>query len=174
MDVKTCRKCHQPKPLDQFYPTYRSESHRNVCKDCHLIANRQWRQTHRKRHNAKSLKWYYNNPEKARQMNANNYQLQNERRDRIQAMIFDDYPCLVCGDKRHGCLTFHHLDPKAKESGVTSHSLTWRKMLREAAKCIVLCRNCHGLYHCGDIQLPEKLTPIDAEKYYPRNLLLSP
>jgi hypothetical protein len=165
MDVKTCRKCHQPKPLDQFYANRRDECHRSRCKDCLRDDNRKWRTANRSRHNARAMKWYYDNPGKSKQMNTRNYKIQNEKRNQVLSSIFNDHPCFVCGDTRHGCLSFHHLDPREKEYGVTSHSLTWKKMLKEAAKCVVLCLNCHTLYHRGDIQLPKVLTPIDTSKY---------
>lgn len=168
MDIKTCRKCNQSKPLDQFYANRRNECHRSRCKDCLRDDNRKWRTANRSKHNARAMKWYYANPTKSKEINGRNYRLQNEKRKQILASIFNDYPCLVCGEPRYGCLTFHHLDPKEKENGVTSHSLTWKKMLKEAAKCVVLCRNCHGLYHLGQIGLPEKLIPIDPSPYLVR------
>lgn len=165
MDTQICNRCQHPRDIEDFRLNPSGKTRRKICKYCIVQANTEWRKKHRKRHNERALKWYYDNPEKSRAINANNYRLQNKKRDRIQAMIFDDHHCLVCGEPRHGCLTFHHLNPKVKESGVTSHSLTWKKMLKEAAKCIVLCRNCHGLYHCGAIQLPKVQMPIDVSKY---------
>ena len=165
METQTCNRCLIPKPLDDFYLNPSKQSHRKMCKQCFKDADTEWRRTHRKQASARTMKWWYANPEKAKEINARNYRKQNGYRDEIMTSIFNGHPCLVCGEKRHGCLTFHHLDPNEKESGVTSHSLTWRKMLLEAAKCVVLCRNCHGLYHCGDITLPDIMTPIDASKY---------
>lgn len=120
----------------------------------------------RKEHNARAMKWYYANPNKTRIINANNYLLQNKKRESVRLQVLADHPCLVCGESRNGCLTFHHLDPDAKEYGVTSHSLTWKRMLREISKCVVLCFNCHMLHHNGGLQLPT-CTSIDVSKYQP-------
>jgi len=170
MNTKICNKCQQPRNVEDFYLNNTGgESRRNTCKYCFKDASDAWRRNNRKRHNARAMKWYYDNPEKSKQMNTRNYRIQNKKRNQVLSSIFNDHPCLVCGDTRHGCLSFHHLDPREKEYGVTSHSLTWKKMLKEASKCVVLCLNCHTLHHRGDIQLPEKLTPIDTAKYYHLN-----
>jgi len=166
MPIQICNRCQQPRDLENdFYLNPSGKSRRKICKSCFKDGSDTWRQTHRKKHNARAMKWYYSNPTKSKEINGRNYQLQKGKRDQVLCSIFNDHPCLVCGDTRHGCLSFHHLDPKKKEYGVTSHSLTWKKMLKEAAKCVVLCLNCHTLYHRGDIQLPEVLVPIDTSKY---------
>ena len=163
--MKICRKCKKEKLLDDFYKDYRSQYHRSTCKECHLNASAEWRKNNRGKHNAKAMRWYHNNPEKAKIMNTNNYKLQNEKRDSLQHKILNDHLCLICGESRHGCLTFHHLNPSEKEHGVTSHSLTWKKMLVEVSKCVVLCANCHMLHHHGHLELPEKSQPIDVSNY---------
>ncbi len=60
----------------------------------------------------------------------------------------------LLGDKCNICklsfssYDFHHLDPKIKEAKVSSiGSLT--RALKEAAKCILLCANCHRETHAG-------------------------
>jgi hypothetical protein len=169
MPIQICNRCHSPRDLEDFYLNPSGKSRRKICKQCFKDADTKWRADHRTRVNARAMKWYYANPTKSKEINGRNYRLQNEKRNQVLSSIFNDHPCLVCGDKRHGCLSFHHLDPKEKEYGVTSHSLTWKGMLKEASKCVVLCLNCHTLYHRGDIQLPEKLTPIDVSKYRPEN-----
>lgn len=58
--------------------------------------------------------------------------------------------CKVCGyNKCSAVLDFHHLDPNNKEGNVgivAGGSNRWKE---EAAKCVVLCRNCHMEYHSG-------------------------
>jgi len=154
-----------PKILDDFYKDYRYKYHRSTCKQCHKDANENWRKNNRSKHNAKAMEWYRNNPEKVKIINANAYKLQNEKRETVRHKMLDDNPCFICGEKRHGCLTFHHLNPEEKEYGVSSHSLTWKKMLLEAAKCIVLCANCHSLHHNGEISIPAGTLPMDVSKY---------
>lgn len=52
--------------------------------------------------------------------------------------------CATCREKDHRCLDFHHIDPKTKiraVSGMARYTISFA--LEEAAKCIVLCANCH-------------------------------
>ena len=63
--------------------------------------------------------------------------------------------CQICGyDKYQGALQFHHLDPATKEfalqSGVTK---ALDKMRKEAAKCLLLCANCHAEIEGGIISI---------------------
>jgi hypothetical protein len=64
--------------------------------------------------------------------------------------------CAVCGYDRCAVnLHFHHVDPKTKSFGVTSASgkalATYRA---EAAKCVLVCANCHGEIEAGLIPSP--------------------
>jgi hypothetical protein len=48
-------------------------------------------------------------------------------------------------------LEFHHLDPGQKEFALSVRGLTrsLEEVRREAAKCIVLCANCHAEVEAG-------------------------
>ena len=72
--------------------------------------------------------------------------------------------CAVCGEKDTVCLDFHHYDPKEKEFNMSS-ALTkpYRKMIEEAAKCIVTCSNCHRKIHAGTVSLDEFLPRHEYE-----------
>ena len=60
--------------------------------------------------------------------------------------------CLLCGYSRcQAALQFHHLDPETKSfalslRGVTKSIATLRA---EAAKCVLLCSNCHAEVEVG-------------------------
>lgn len=166
MNVKICRECGEPKPLGMFYADRRYESERSRCKECARKYNAKWREKNRSKHNANSLEWSRKNPEKQKEMNKRNYEKYSQKRASIRALIFNDYPCLACGESRHGCLTFHHLDPEAKEYNIGSQCRTWQTLLQEVSKCVVLCSNCHMLHHNSGLQLP-KCNPIDVTKYQP-------
>jgi hypothetical protein len=165
MNVKICNECQQEKPLDEFYMDRRFECQRSRCKECARNYNRKWRDANRAYHNARAMKWAKDHPKKQKEIGARNYKKQNKKRDAVKSQIFNEHPCLICGERRPGCLSFHHLNPDEKEHGVTSHSLTWKRMLEEASKCVILCLNCHCLYHQGEVQLPSDLNPIDVIKY---------
>lgn len=58
--------------------------------------------------------------------------------------------CSICGyAKNLASLDFHHRDPKDKYAAV-GHLINFHKFSEaeiEAAKCDILCRNCHGEHH---------------------------
>jgi hypothetical protein len=62
--------------------------------------------------------------------------------------------CLRCGYDRHtAALSFHHREPAHKQFGLDLRSLSnrrWKDILREAAKCDLLCANCHAEVHVLD------------------------
>ena len=60
--------------------------------------------------------------------------------------------CTICGYSKYvGSLDFHHLDRKTKEFGIASKGNTnsWAKVVAEAKKCVLLCKNCHGEVEAG-------------------------
>lgn len=81
------------------------------------------------------------------------------RRRRIKEILVAEAGgrCVVCGYER--CLRalgFHHLDPASKEFGVAFRGAT-RSLARarfEAAKCVLLCANCHMEVEAGVTSLP--------------------
>ena len=56
--------------------------------------------------------------------------------------------CSVCGESNIDLLEFHHIDKTTKRAEV-SQMLLYAKgtILAEIAKCILLCRSCHGKHH---------------------------
>jgi hypothetical protein len=60
--------------------------------------------------------------------------------------------CVLCGYDRWPCsLDFHHIDPETKVERI-SHLCQRRDfdfVRREAEKCVLLCRNCHGEFETG-------------------------
>lgn len=83
-----------------------------------------------------------------------------KRRKKLREMAreYGGGKCAICGYKKSPrALTFHHLDPKEKDFGLSVKGLTrsWEKMRKEIDKCILLCANCHAEVHDGITQLPE-------------------
>jgi hypothetical protein len=67
--------------------------------------------------------------------------------------------CGICGyDRAIGALHFHHLDPASKRFAVTSsgHTIGLSRAREEAAKCVLLCANCH-------VEVESGITPLPAE-----------
>jgi hypothetical protein len=64
--------------------------------------------------------------------------------------------CAICGyDRSVVNLHFHHVDPAQKSFGVTTASGKSLDAYRaEAAKCVLVCANCHGEIEAGLVQSP--------------------
>jgi len=60
--------------------------------------------------------------------------------------------CLECGADHPAVLDFHHIDPEMKNASV--HALvkakSYKKALEEIQQCVVLCSNCHRVYHYNE------------------------
>jgi hypothetical protein len=61
-------------------------------------------------------------------------------------LIKTEMGCVRCGARDWRILDFHHINPAEKKDEVSNIANvgTWRALFQEIAKCIVLCRNCHG------------------------------
>lgn len=70
--------------------------------------------------------------------------------------------CVICGYSK--CLTaleFHHRDPASKSfkladafNGSKKKAVSIKKIESEAAKCVLICANCHREVHAGLTELP--------------------
>lgn len=71
--------------------------------------------------------------------------------------------CAVCGYDRHPrALEFHHLDPATKSFGIGGgNSWSLATARAEAAKCVLLCGNCHAEVEAGVLAL--RLPPAGAD-----------
>jgi 5-methylcytosine-specific restriction endonuclease McrA len=62
--------------------------------------------------------------------------------------------CKICGYNRSiRALHFHHLDPKTKSFNVSGKTMSLAVAQSEAAKCMLLCANCHAEVEDGLIQI---------------------
>jgi len=64
--------------------------------------------------------------------------------------------CLICGyDRNPAALQFHHVDPTTKSFTLRNgDTRSLARMRAEAAKCVLLCANCHAEVESGRTQLP--------------------
>ena len=67
--------------------------------------------------------------------------------------------CVRCGYCRnYAALEFHHLDPSKKEINIAGNGIkgSWKRLVAELEKCILICSNCHREEHNPDMfALPE-------------------
>ncbi len=85
-----------------------------------------------------------------------------KRRKKIREMALEykGGKCQVCGYKKSNrALSFHHLDPRKKDFGISHKGMTrsWEKTRNELDKCILLCMNCHMEIHEGVTQLSAEM-----------------
>jgi transposase-like protein len=84
-----------------------------------------------------------------------------ERRRRIVKQTLVDEAggaCVICGYSRSlAGLHFHHVDPALKAFAVSRRGLTLslESARAEAAKCVLLCANCHAMVEAGIATLPQ-------------------
>src|SRR5207253_817513 len=71
------------------------------------------------------------------------------RRRRVKRILVEEAGgrCVICGyDRFSGALQFHHLDPSVKSFAlfVQGVARSLEKARVEAAKCALICANCHA------------------------------
>jgi hypothetical protein len=68
-----------------------------------------------------------------------------EKLRQLSRLIRGAMGCQVCQNRDWRVLDFHHRNRKGKKANVSDLCNSgWATFFREVAKCIVLCRNCHG------------------------------
>jgi transposase-like protein len=82
----------------------------------------------------------------------------SRRRRRVKETLVADAGgrCALCGYDRYvGALQFHHVDGKLKEFGLADRGLTrsLEAVRAEAAKCVLLCANCHSEVEAGIVSV---------------------
>ena len=93
------------------------------------------------------------------------------RRRKVKAVLVEEAGgrCSLCGYGRYvGALEFHHIDPTEKRLTVSTNgaALAMDIVRAEAAKCLLLCSNCHAEVEGGFTSLPIKLpetSPISSQ-----------
>ena len=87
---------------------------------------------------------------------ASEWVIRNRQRKKSKLVEVFGGKCKVCGYKKHvGALDFHHLNPKTKSFALSVKGLSysWESLLREAEKCILVCKNCHSEIEAGVTKL---------------------
>lgn len=90
-----------------------------------------------------------------------NVEAVERRRRKVKEMLVAEAggACAVCGYARHpAALQFHHLDPTTKSFGLGVRGITrsLERLRAEAAKCVLLCANCHAEVEVGAVELSLK------------------
>ena len=82
-----------------------------------------------------------------------------KRRRNVKRILVDEAGgrCCICGyDRSIAALQFHHIDPATKEFGLAQrgNTVALERARQEAAKCVLLCANCHSEVEAGVTELP--------------------
>jgi len=74
--------------------------------------------------------------------------------------------CACCGyNKCNAALALHHLNPNEKDFGlgaVRANIKSWKTIVKEIKKCILLCHNCHSEVHDGIREIPENYPTFNS------------
>lgn len=87
---------------------------------------------------------------------ASSWVIQNRRRKKEKLVELFGGKCSICGYKKYaGALDFHHTNPKEKSFALSVKGLSysWDSLVREAQKCVLVCKNCHTEVEAGLIKL---------------------
>jgi hypothetical protein len=81
-----------------------------------------------------------------------------ERRRRVKRALVQEAGgrCQLCGyDRYQGALAFHHLDPRTKTRTIANGGagVGIETLRAEAARCVLLCHNCHAEVEGGMTQV---------------------
>jgi len=75
--------------------------------------------------------------------------------------------CACCGyDKCLRILEFHHINPKTKSFSLGSargNISSWKNLVNELKKCILVCQNCHGEIHAEFRKIPDDVRKFNME-----------
>lgn len=158
-----CNRCGVNKPLTEYYADPKRKSGKQtICKEC--IKDGVKKRAAEKRDEIREYhkKHYLRYKDKQRAQDAEYFA-------KVYAL---KTPCVKCGDERLYIIDFHHIDPSQKSFNIyrKSSKSDFKVIEDEAAKCVCLCRNCHGEFHHLYGQRPKNAKEC-LEKYLGRKVV---
>ena len=128
--IRTCSRCGQTKPVEEFHIRYRSTGERLTwCRACMAEVKRAW---------------YLRNTEHQKELVRLNWERSTrENRDAIWTYLAS-HACVDCGESDPLVLQFDHVDRKRKDiAKMMRGGFAWTTVEQEIAKCEIRCGNCH-------------------------------
>ncbi len=151
--MKKCNSCGELKPYTEFDKNKRNkDGYCFWCKNCHKQYNKQYYHDNKE----KLKQYYHDNKDKIKQYRIDNKEKINEynkNQHGIRKKLIESFKenCAICGFKDKPALVFHHRDPKEKKFNIASiRKLALEPFQEEITKCVVLCANCHFIFHYYD------------------------
>jgi hypothetical protein len=151
--MRTC-KCGNAIPNTKTINNKRRNlRNRTKCLDCLPFGESRYRQKtpeEKKKYNAKKARnWYHR--QKAKNGIDPICALRTGKKEKL-VKIFGGC-CQLCGyNKTLRNLAFHHLRDKKFPLSSRAFQFAWKKILKEAKKCVLVCHNCHGEIHDGLVE----------------------
>lgn len=133
--MKICTNCKKEKSLTEFHKHIHSKDGlKSRCKACSTEYNRAY---------------YKKNPGHQKALAKN----QRQKGARWLQEYKSTLQCTRCGEDHPATLDFHHKDATKKEGNIPHLVRGWgrERILKEIAKCIVVCSNCHRKIHYAPV-----------------------
>ena len=163
---KTCKKCGADFPTRIVVDgIQRTLNNRSRCLDCSPFQSTKTGQTYRKPNGyrcvicdnelvGRQTKFCSNECKMQEHQSYSNQQDKGVMR-KIYLVLQSGGACQKCGYVENlAALVFHHLEPSKKKFELDLRNLSnrnWKSILKEYAKCDLLCANCHSAEHTPDI-----------------------
>jgi hypothetical protein len=130
--VKTCTRCGETKPFDQFPPRRRGQPRlQSWCRACFAANNARYYREHEAAQKARL---------------ARNTAVRRGQNHLLAIAYLLQHPCVDCGEADIVVLQFDHFaDKEANVSALIGGAASWSRIEREIKKCEVRCANCHRL-----------------------------
>jgi hypothetical protein len=141
--MKTCSKCKLHLPLTDFGK--KNNGHQTYCLPCNRAHSREYYAANKESQKSKILE--------------RNRRYRKELREFIK-QIKEDAPCLDCGVRYPWyVMDFDHVlgDKYMEVSAMVANLYSKEKILKEIAKCELICSNCHRIRTFAE-------KPIEAEE----------
>ena len=125
--MKLCTKCNQEKEFSEFHKNVREkDGFQSYCKPCK---------------NGYYKKYYEKDSTRYKQNNK-----RTKMRVREYVLKQKNNPCVDCGIKYpFYVMHFDHLDASTKSSDVSRLDTQFNRVVKEIAKCELVCANCHAI-----------------------------
>lgn len=147
MDVKTCKRCGETRPFEEFVYNPSAANGGNICRPCRRVREAEKRAANRQKYRDDHAAW--------RQANREHMRAYGRRRAvKLRAEVLAAYgdACACCGETTEEFLTLDHID-----GGGTAHRrATWGKVYDQVKRegfppgYRILCWNCNWAYRLMD------------------------
>lgn len=99
---------------------------------------------------------------------SSNYQHVRQWRQHAKERLVQAFgsKCAICGLMDDAIVyDFHHKDPSQKDFQISGLCRSWKTLVIEAQKCVMLCSHCHRKLHASLVVLPVELPTLNTDIY---------